>query len=110
MGAEVDSRDNNSRTALMWSVKRNHSQCAQILLDLKAFTDLQDTDGDSALHMACGLSHATLMRLLLDHGASLTLRNKRKYACLEIAAKVGSSYAAMAIVRHKRLVAIGNNT
>ena len=76
MGAEVESRDNNSRTALMWSVKRNHLQCAQILLDFKASIDLQDTDGDSALHMACGLSHATIMRLLLDHGASLTLDSR----------------------------------
>ena len=62
--------------------------------------------------MACGLSHATIMRLLFDRGSSLTLRNKRKYACLEIAAKAGSydtSDAAMAIARHKRLVAIGNN-
>ena len=109
LGAEVDSRDNNSRTALMWSVKRNHLQCAQILLDFKATIDLQDTNGDSALHMACGLSHATIMRLLLDRGASLTLRNKRKYSCLEIAAKAGSSDAAMAIAKHKRLVAVGNN-
>jgi len=93
----------------MWSVKRNHLQCAQILLDFKATIDLQDTNGDSALHMACGLSHATIMRLLLDRGASLTLRNKRKYSCLEIAAKAGSSDAAMAIAKHKRLVAVGNN-
>ena len=90
----------------MWSVKRNHLQCAQILLDFKASVDLQDTDGDSALHMACGLSHGTILRLLLDRGASLTLRNKRKYASLEIAAKAGSSDAAMAIAKHKRLVAI----
>lgn len=109
MGAEVDSRDNNSQTALMWSVKRNHLQCVQILLDFKASIDLQDTNGDSALHMACGLSHATVLSLLLDRGASLTLRNKREYACLEIARKAGSSDAAMVIAKHKRLVAIGNN-
>ena len=59
--------------------------------------------------MACGLSHATIMRLLFDRGSSLTLRNKRKYACLEIAAKAGSSDVTMAIAGHKRLVAIENN-
>ena len=93
----------------MWSVKRNHLQCAQILLDFKASIDLQDTHGDSALHMACGLGHAAIMRLLLDRGASLKLRNKRKYACLEIAAKAGSSDAAMAIAKHKRLAVVRNN-
>jgi len=111
LGAEVDSKDNNSRTALMWSVKNNNLQCAKILLDFKASVDLQDTDGDSALHVACGQGHAAIVRLLLDRGASLTLCNKRGNGCLEIAAKAGSSDVAMTIVTHKRYVAVrGNET
>lgn len=57
----------------MWSVQKNNLQCAQILLGFKASVDLQDTDGNSALHVACGQGHAAMVRLLLDRGASLTI-------------------------------------
>ena len=109
LGAEVDSKDNNSRTALMWSVQKNNLQCAQILVDFRASVDLQDSDGNSALHVACGQGHAATVRLLLNSGASLILCNKRGHGCLEIAARAGSGDVAMAIVKHKRLVAIGRN-
>ena len=88
----------------MWSVQKNNLLCAKILVDFNASLDLQDTDGDSALHMACGQGHAAIVRLLLDCGASLMLCNKRENGCLEIAAKAGSSDVAMTIVKHKRLV------
>ena len=104
MGAEVDSRDNNYRTPLMWAAKTNQLKCAEILLDFKASSDLQDVGGDSALNVACGQGHAPVVNLLLDHGTNLTLRNKQGLSCLEIAAKAGSSDVAMAIVKHKRLV------
>ena len=110
MGAEIDSKDNNWRTPLMWSVKRNHVRCAEILLDYKASVDLQDADGDSALHMACGQGHAAIANLLLDRGASLTLQNKRGHDCLEVAAKAGSTDVAVTIVKHKRLVAVQKKT
>ena len=88
----------------MWSVQKNNLLCAKILVDFNASLDLQDTDGDSALHVACGQGHAAIVRLLLDCGASLVLYNKRGNGCLEIAAKAGSSDVAMTIVKHKRLV------
>ena len=86
----------------MWSVKKDSLECAKLLLDFNASVDLQDTDGDCALHVACGQGHAPMVRLLLDRGASLTLCNKRGNGCLEIAAKAGSSDVAMAIVKDKR--------
>ena len=93
----------------MWSVQKNNLRCVQILLDFKASIDLQDTNGDPALHVACGQGHAAIVRLLLDRGASLTLCNKGGRGCLEIAAKAGSSDVAMTIVKHKRLVAVKSN-
>ena len=89
----------------MWSVRNNNLQCVKTLLDFKASLDLQDTDGDSALHVACGQGHAAIVRLLLDCGANMLLCNKGGKCCLEIAAKTGSSDVAMTIVKHKRLVA-----
>ena len=93
----------------MWSVQKNNLQCAKILLDFKASVDFRDTEGDSALHVACGQGHAAIVRLLLDCGASLMLCNKGGNGCLEIAAKGGSSDVAMTIVKHKRLVVAGSN-
>ena len=103
MGADVDSRDNNRRTPLMWAAKNNQLKCAEILFDFKASPDLQDIGGDAALHVACAQGHAAFVTLLLERGASLTLCNKHGFACLEVAAKAGSDDAAMAIVKHKRL-------
>ena len=88
----------------MWSVQKNNLQCAKILLDCKASVDLQDTDGDSALHVACGQGHAAIVRLLLDRGANLMLCNKNGNGWLEIAVKAGSSEVALTIVKHKRFV------
>ena len=88
----------------MWSVRKNNLQCVKTLLDFKASLDLQDADGDSALHVACGLGHAAIVRLLLDCGASLMLCNKRGNGCLEIATKAGSSDVVMTIAKHTRLV------
>ena len=104
MGAEVDSLDNLQQTPLMWSVKRNQVKCAEVLLDYKASVDLQDADGDSALHLACGKNYAAIASLLLDRGASLTRINGRGHDCLEVASKAGASDVAMTIVKHKRLV------
>ena len=106
MGAEVDSKDNKFRTPLMWAAKGNHLKCAEVLLNFKASADLQDIGGDSALHVACGQGHPAVVSLLLEHGASSTLSNKQGFACLEIAAKAGSSDAAMALVKHKRLAGV----
>ena len=106
MGAEVNSLDNLHQTPLMWSVKKNQVKCAEVLLDFKASVDLQDTDGDSALHMACGKCYPAIVGLLLDRGASLTLVNGRGHDCLEVAAKAGASDVAMTIVKHKRLVVV----
>lgn len=106
MGAEVDSLDNLHQTPLMWSVKRNQAKCAEVLLDYKASVDQQDTDGDSALHVACGKGHPAIVGLLLDRGASLTLINARGRDCLEVAAKAGAFDVAMTIVKHKRLASV----
>ena len=106
MGAEVDCLDNLHQTPLMWSVKKNQVKCVEVLLDYKASVDQQDTDGDSALHVACGKDHPAIVSLLLDHGASLTLINGRGHDCLEVAAKAGASDVAMAIVKHKRLASV----
>ena len=108
MGADVDSRDNNHRTPLMWAAKRNQLKCAEILFDFKASLDLQDIGGHSALHVACAQGHAAFVSLLLDRGASLTLCNKQEFACLEVAAKAGSCDVAITIVKHKRLTGVIN--
>lgn len=102
MGAEINSRDNISQTPLMLSVKGNHAKCVELLLDYKASADLQDNDGDSALHMACGQGRGAIVELLLNRGASVVLLNDRNHACLETAAKAGSSDASMIFVKHKR--------
>lgn len=87
----------------MWAAMKNQPKCAEVLLDFKASLDLQDTKGDSALHLACFGGHAAIVTLLMDRGASLTLRNKQQLTCIEIATKAGSFDVAMAIVNHERL-------
>lgn len=108
LGAEVDSRDNKHRTPLMWATKNNQLKCVEILLDFRASPDLQDAGGDTALHVASTQGHGAVVTLLLDRGASLTLHNNQECACLETAAKAGSSDAAMAISKHKRWVELEN--
>lgn len=51
----------------------------------KLFLDSKDADGNSALHLACEENRVDEAKLLVQNGASTTLKNKQKKTPLDLA-------------------------
>ncbi|RPI54022.1 MAG: hypothetical protein EHM55_12070, partial [Acidobacteria bacterium] len=72
-GAEVDARSGEGRTALLVAVGRAGSQAvAKLLLERGASASVRLPDGRGALQLAVAARDASLLSLLLDHGAGRT--------------------------------------
>ena len=104
MGADVDGKDFNQCTPLIFAARMGNRKCAEILLDREASLDHQDIDGDTALHKAARYGHVVILNLLLDRGAKMSITNYTDHAFIESAIAVGGSDIAMATVKHNRLV------
>ena len=93
-GVPVDSRDQFGRTALMVAVGSYDNWCpekvAQVLLENGADPNLQDNNGDTALHWLvrlpkCSAGNLKNMNLLLGYDADPTIRNKKGQAAFDVA-------------------------
>lgn len=83
-GADVDIKDNDGWTALMWSAYQGHSDTARLLLDAGADVDIQDNNGWTALIYAAALGYADTVKLLLDAGADIDIQNNSGWTALDI--------------------------
>ena len=81
-GADVNARDKNGWTALMW-VKRNHKNTVARLLDGGADINAQEEEGWTALMLLPEFEET--IALLLEKGANIDIKNKEGDTALEIA-------------------------
>uniref|UniRef100_A0A6C0CAL1 Uncharacterized protein n=1 Tax=viral metagenome TaxID=1070528 RepID=A0A6C0CAL1_9ZZZZ len=75
-GADPNIQGSEGYSALMRSVLNGNNATVSVLLlhdDVKL--NLQDRNGDTALHHACANDKITSMHLLLKHGADRTIKN-----------------------------------
>ena len=65
-GEDVNSKNGDNQTGLMWAVKRNHNSIVKLLLE-QPTTDLNciDFDGKTALHHAATYDNVEAVKLLL---------------------------------------------
>jgi ankyrin repeat protein len=67
-------------TALMWASKNGHAAAVRLLLARGAQQELQNEDGDAALHFAAGWGHAAIVEQLCaapGAAAAVSLRDRR---------------------------------
>ncbi|RYP03601.1 hypothetical protein DL764_005031 [Monosporascus ibericus] len=88
-GAELDAKDSNSRTPLLWAAENGHKEIVQLLLDEGAKTDTKDNDGRTPLLLAVETEHKEIVQLLLDKGAEVDLKDKDGRMPLSWAAENG---------------------
>ena len=74
-GAEIDSGDNDGRSALVHASRRGHIDVARLLLKHGAHLDRQDNEGCTPLMVACCNGHKEMASFLIDSGASMQLKN-----------------------------------
>ena len=69
---------------------------------MQASPDDVNSEGDTALHIACKQGHIGIVNLLMENRASLTVCNTQGLTCLEVAVRTGKSDVAMAMVKNSR--------
>lgn len=106
LGSDVNTRDSDRWTPLMWAARSGCDKTSQALLDKQAILDHVNNRGDTALHIASSHGKVRVVELLLNVGANVCLRNSQGQSCLDVAVLSGAGDVALAIAQNKRLVAI----
>jgi ankyrin repeat protein len=87
MGADINSRDQSGRTALLEAVAGGRLEAARFLLQKGAHTGMFDNDGDNALLLAVEKKNTDLVKALLAAGADIDAANKHGLTPLMLAVK-----------------------
>ena len=87
---------------LMLAARLGCVKCCQELLDKQASIDDDNSDGDTALHLASRHGHVPVVNLLMDYHADLAITNNVDATFLGAAVKAGMCDVASSIVRHRR--------
>ena len=67
-GEDINEKDSDGRTALIWAVAFEHNSVVKLLLDQRAVdVNVKDNDGRTALHWAARYNNAEGARMLLLH-------------------------------------------
>lgn len=89
-GAEVDTRDINGRTALMYASSGPYLDTVALLLSKGSDVNVQGTlEGFTALMTAAAEGQVEIVRHLLDHGADRNLEDKDGDTALSFARQFG---------------------
>ena len=75
-GHDVNQRDEEERTPLMWAAMKGRTDCVEFLLQNGAQLDLKDKDGMTALHLAAYGGHLEVMKRLIEAGHDVNQRDK----------------------------------
>ena len=76
-GRDVDKRDDFGNTALMRAAQNGHFRMAKLCFKFDAEPNVQNHQGNTALHFAIGYKYSRVVELLREHGADdLVMNNK----------------------------------
>jgi ankyrin repeat protein len=71
---DINERDNEGRTALMFAVTNMHKESVNVLLESGADVNLKANDGSTALMLAASSGVSEIVRALLSKGADVTAK------------------------------------
>ena len=107
-GADVNARDNRSRTALMYAVDKGYLLLVEPLLAAEANPNMRGPDGATALYIAAAHGHSELITMLMHAGADPTIKGPKgetatkvaqmRYGDPEAAQKKGADNALIALL------------
>ena len=82
-GANVNAKDNDGNTALMWAAYNGHTERVKLLIEHGANINAKDNDGETALMQAAFYGYIEIVKLLLEYGASVNDKDNEGWTALE---------------------------
>ena len=92
-GADVNAKDNDDETALMWAAESGHAEAVKILINTGANVNAKNNDGYTALMLAAINGNAETIKILLNAGADVNAKNNNGGTALILAAYRGHAEA-----------------
>jgi hypothetical protein len=71
----VNAYDDHGCSAIFFAIGPEHQECMQLLLDYGADANHQNNKKNGPLHIACAIQNKKAARILIEHGATITLEN-----------------------------------
>ncbi|MBM4328897.1 MAG: ankyrin repeat domain-containing protein [Deltaproteobacteria bacterium] len=85
IGAAVNMKDRQGKTALLYAAERGDSDTARLLLERGAYVNVEDREGVTPLMAACDKRHLDVTRILLSHGADVAALDREGWSALTYA-------------------------
>jgi len=101
---QLNQRDHNGNTALMWASAQGDNTLVEILVDQGAAINVQDLVGETALFKAAARDYVNICNFLLDSGADARLSTIDGTSPLHIAAACGNISLIQTLVSHGAFV------
>ncbi|MDR3340661.1 MAG: ankyrin repeat domain-containing protein [Candidatus Symbiothrix sp.] len=88
-GADVNAKDKNNTTALMFASAKGNTEMVKLLLEKGADLAAKDEDEKTALAYASGEGHTEIVKTLLEKGADVNAKGKYEKTALVYASDNG---------------------
>ena len=75
-GLDVNIKDNDGDTALIWASMYDYTEVVKLLLESGADVNIKNNYGNTALIWASYNGHTEIVKLLLESGADVNIKNK----------------------------------
>ena len=100
-GANVDEKNNNDDTPLMWASGDGTVEVVKALLDAGAKVDEKDEDGDTALIFASRYGCLDVVKTLIENGAKVDIKNNDGKTAMSLAKDEETRRAILEAVKKK---------
>lgn len=99
--ANVNHKNQNKNSALLFATKRDNTDIARLLLQHGANVDDKDDIGSTPLFYAILNDNKELVKVLLNYNANINIQNNDKLFPLQVAANEGKTELVKLMLQHK---------
>ncbi|XP_076435310.1 uncharacterized protein LOC143275219 [Babylonia areolata] len=99
-GADVNAKDSDGCTPLMWAGRGGHTNTSKLLMEHGADVNAKDILGHTPLMCAVRGGHADTAKLLMEHGTDINTKNCAGHTPLMCAVRGGHTDTAKLLMEH----------
>lgn len=102
--SDINARDHNGNTPLMWAASEGYEEIVQMLIDNGAEVNLQNYKGETALFLAASRGFSEIVASLIKNGANVNLSNVDEATPFHAATACGYLDVMSNLARHGAFV------